>query len=143
MNTIEKIIAGMESQKNGYLEILAKAEEQLEAVDAGNVSRTLGLAEEKAVLLDRLRETESNLAEARVGLSEPDKAEAKRRTGDLAIEIQSTLEKIIAIEDSCEKSLRSAKSDLKQKMAALREGKAMIKNYGRDDGSESKLSKKV
>ncbi len=143
MNAMEKFFADMKRQRDIYLEILAKAEEQKEAVEAGNESRALGLAEEKAALLGRLREADSGLAEVRSGLSDLEAAQAERETGNLRNEIQSALEKIVAIEESCETILKAKKSSLQQKMAGLREGKAMIKNYGRDDGPGSKLSKKV
>ena len=123
--------------------LLEKMDEQMEAVISQDNSRLALIIEVKEELVVGLNETDQKIADLAKGLSETAQESLVNENEELGKRIESDLEKIIEQETICQTKLDLVKSELLEKLKALKRGQILLKGYGTSQRIKQKISKNV
>jgi hypothetical protein len=123
--------------------LLEKMREQMKAVDTQDESRLETIVEEKAALIAGLNETDQKIASLARDFDQTSLTSLISENEELAQRIESDLEKIIDHETVCQIKLNLVKSEVLEKIKAVKSGKRLLKGYGVSQRIKSKISKNV
>jgi exonuclease VII large subunit len=123
--------------------LLEKMDEQMEAIRSQDNSRLALIIEVKEELVVGLNETDQKIADLAKRLSETAQELLVNENEELGKRIESDLEKIIEQETICQKKLDLVKSELLEKLKALKKGQILLKGYGVSQRIKQKISKNV
>ena len=123
--------------------LLEKMDEQMEAVISQDNSRLALIIEIKEELVVGLNEIDKKIADLAKGLSETAQESLVNENEELGKHIESDLETIIEQETICQKKLDLVKSELLEKLKALKKGQILLKGYGTSQRIKQKISKNV
>ena len=123
--------------------LLEKMAEQIEAVDAQDESRLAAIIEEKETLIAGLNETDQKITGLASDLDQTILTSLTSENAELVQRIESDLEKIIEQETACQTKLNFVKSELLEKIKAVKSGQRLLKGYGVSQRIKSKISKNI
>lgn len=123
--------------------LLEKMAEQMEAVDTQDESRLAAIIEEKETLIAGLNETDQKITGLASDLDQTILTSLTSENAELAQRIESDLEKIIEQETVCQTKLNCVKSELLEKIKAVKSGQRLLKGYGVSQRIKSKISKNI
>jgi len=115
----------------------------MEAVNNQDNSLLAVIIKGKEGLIVRLNKTDQEIAELASGLDKSGREALVRENKGLARRIESDLEKIIEQETDCQKKLNLSKSEVLEKIKALKNGQVLLKGYGVSQRIKPKISKNV
>jgi hypothetical protein len=114
--------------------LLAKLTEQMEkqvkAIDQDDDSLLTQILDQKEAVIDSLLIDDQELEKDVVLLDEKTRVAIADKLKELGTKIKSEIEKIIGMENDCEKKLLNEKSELLKKMRSTRNGHTLLKGYG-------------
>ena len=123
--------------------LLEKMREQMMAVDTQDESRLATIIEEKEALIASLNEIDQKIAGLARDLDQAILASLASENAELARRIESNLEKIIEQETVCQAKLNLVKSEVLEKVKAVKSGQRILKGYGVSQRIKPKISKNV
>jgi hypothetical protein len=123
--------------------LLEKMREQMKAVDTQDESRLATIIEEKEILISGLNDTDQKIAGLARDLDQTILASLTSGNAELAKKIESDLEKIIEQEIVCQTKLNLVKSEVLEKIKAVKSGHRLLKGYGVPQRIKPKISKNI
>jgi hypothetical protein len=123
--------------------LLEKMREQMKAVDTQGESRLVTIIEEKEALIAALNETGQKIADLARDLDQTSRASLTSGNAKLVQRIESDLEKIIEQETVCQTKLNLVKSEVLEKIKAVKSGQRLLKGYGVSQRIKPKISKNI
>jgi hypothetical protein len=122
---------------------LEKMREQMKAVDTQDEARLATIIEEKEALIAGLTETDQKIAGLACELDKTILVSLNSGNAELAQRIESDLEKIIEQETVCQTKLNLVKSEVLEKIKAVKSGHRLLKGYGVSQRIQTKISKNI
>ena len=123
--------------------LLEKMREQMKAVDIQDEPRLATIVEEKEALITGLNEADQKIADLVRDLDQAILASLASENAELARRIESNLEKIIEQETVCQAKLNLVKSEVLEKIKAVKSGQRILKGYGVSQRIKPKISKNI
>jgi len=123
--------------------LLEKMREQMKAVDTHNESRLATIIDEKEALIAGLNETGQKISGLARDLDQTILASLTSGNAELTQRIESDLEKIIEQETICQTKLNLVKSEVLEKIKAVKCGQRLLKGYGVSQRIKPKISKNI
>ena len=139
----ETILSLLAQEKTCYAQLLEKVNIQKKALEMENESRVLGIVEKKQSDLETIRQLDEKIQTTRNNMSEEEIQSLEPGTKSIRGEIEMILNHIINLENECERILIQSRDELQTQMKGLRQGKNMLKSYGRSQRGPSKISKNI
>ena len=115
----------------------------MKAVDIQDEPRLATIVEEKEALITGLNEADQKIADLARDLDQTILASLTSENAELARRIESNLEKIIEQETVCQAKLNLVKSEVLEKVKAVKSGQRILKGYGVSQRIKPKISKNV
>jgi hypothetical protein len=138
-----EIVSLLKHKQKTCIRLLEKMAEQMQAVDTQDESRLAVIVEGKEVLIAGLSETDQKIADLVRDLDQTILASLASENAELAQRIESDLEKIIEQETVCQTKLNLVKSEVLEKIKAVKSGQRLLKGYGVSKRIKSKISKNI
>jgi hypothetical protein len=138
-----EIVSLLKHKQEACTRLLEKMGEQMKAVDTQDEPRLATIVEEKEALITRLNETDQKIADLARDFDQTILASLTSENADLARRIESNLEKIIEQETVCQAKLNLVKSEVLEKIKAVKSGQRILKGYGVSQRIKPKISKNV
>ena len=124
--------------------LLAKLTEQMEkqvkAVDQNNESSLTQILDEKEAVIESLVRDDQELEKGVALLDEKSRVAIASKLKELGAQVESEIQKIIGMENDCEKKLLNEKSELFEKMRSTKNGRTLLKGYGVSARIKPKIS---
>ena len=103
---------------------------QVKAIDQNDESSLTEILDEKEAVIESLVSDDRELEKGVALLDEKIRVAIANKLKEIGTEIKSEIEKIIGMENDCEKKLLNEKSELLKKMRSTRNGHTLLKGYG-------------
>ena len=137
------ILNNLEEEESCFSDLMIKLSEQKKAIESQNEERVLQIIKEKSALIEKFKNLE-NEVETHLQLLSPKDMEDLAQEGRVLKEsIESLLEKIIRLEEECEKGISSKMQDIGKRILGLQKGKKIGEGYGRYQKIRPLISKKI
>ena len=107
-----------------------KMEKQVKAVDRNDEFSLTQILDEKEAVIESLVSDDKELEKGVLLLDEKSRVAIANKLKEIGNQIKSEIEKIIGMENDCEKKLLNEKSELLEKMRSTRNGRTLLKGYG-------------
>ena len=107
-----------------------KMEKQVKAVDRNDEFSLTQILDEKEAVIESLVSDDQELEKGVLLLDEKSRIAIANKLKEIGTQIKSEIEKIIGMENDCEKKLLNEKSELLKKMRSTRNGHTLLKGYG-------------
>ena len=138
-----EIVRLLKHKQEICIRLLEKMAEQMKAVDAQDESRLAAIIEEKEALIAGLNETDQKITGLASDLDQTILTSLTSENAELAKRIESDLEKIIEQETVCQTKLNLVKSEVLEKIKAVKSGHRLLKGYGVPQRIQPKISKNI
>jgi hypothetical protein len=138
-----EIISLLQQKQKTCTQLLEKMGEQMNAVDTQGEPRLATIVEGKEVLIVGLNKTDQKIAGLERDLDKTTLESLVRENKELIQSIEYDLEKIIEQETVCQTKLNLVKSEVLEKIKAVKSGQRILKGYGVSQRIKSKISKNV
>ena len=124
--------------------LLAKLAEQMEnqvkAIDQNDEPLLTQILDEKETVIESLVSDDQELEKGVALLDEKSRVAIASKLKELGTQIESEIQKIIGMENDCEKKLLNEKSELFEKMRSTKNGRTLLKGYGVSARIKPKIS---
>ena len=124
--------------------LLAKLAEQMEnqvkAIDQNDEPLLTQILDEKETVIESLVSDDQELEKGVALLDEKSRVAIASKLKELGAQVESEIQKIIGMENDCEKKLLNEKSELFEKMRSTKNGRTLLKGYGVSARIKSKIS---
>ena len=138
-----EIVSLLKHKQETCARLLEKMAEQMKAVDTQDESQLATIVEEKEALIAGLNETDQRIADLARDLDQIILASLVSENEGLGQSIESDLEKIIEQETICQTKLNLVKSEVLEKIKAVKGGQRLLKGYGVSQRIKPKISKNI
>jgi len=138
-----EIVSLLKHKQETCARLLEKMAEQMKAVDTQDESQLATIVEEKEALIAGLNETDQRIADLARDLDQIILASLVSENEGLGQSIESDLEKIIEQETICQTKLNLVKSEVLEKIKAVKSGQRILKGYGVSQRIKPKISKNI
>lgn len=142
-NPIASILEFLRIEKKCYNEVLHLMDEQMQAIEQEDEKRLDAVIEKKDGIIQIARNNESHLETAIGQLSEKEMALVREQAGELKMEVESVLARIIEMENNSQVELKSRKFIAQDKIIDLKQKRTLLKGYGTTGRIKPKISKNV
>lgn len=142
-NPIASILEFLRIEKKCYDEVLHLLDEQMQAIEQEDEKRLDAVIEKKDGIIQIARNNESHLETAIGQLSEKEMALVREQAGELKMEVESVLARIIEMENNSQVELKSRKFIAQDKIIDLKQKRTLLKGYGTTGRIKPKISKNV
>ncbi|MFT4577229.1 MAG: flagellar biosynthesis/type III secretory pathway chaperone [Nitrospinales bacterium] len=115
-------------------------EKQVKAVDQNDESSLIQILDEKEAVIESLVSDDQELEKGVALLDDKNRVAIANNLKELGTQIKSEIEKIIGMENDCEKKLLNEKLELFEKMRSTRNGRTLLKGYGISARIKPKIS---
>ena len=123
------------------LEKLAgQMEHQVKAIDQNDETLLTQILDEKETVIESLVSDDQELKKVVALLDDKTSIAITNKLKDLGTKIENEIEKIIRMENDCEKKLLNEKFELLEKMRSTRNGRTLLKGYGVSKRIKPKIS---
>ena len=113
---------------------------QVKAIDQNDEPSLTQILDEKEAVIESLVRDDQELEKGVSLLDEKSRVVIANKLKDLGTQIESEIEKIIGMENDCEKKLLNEKFELLEKMRSTRNGRTLLKGYGVSKRIKPKIS---
>jgi hypothetical protein len=114
--------------------------EQVKSIDQNDEASLTKILDEKESVIKSLVSEDQKLKKGIALLDDKSRVAISNKLKDLGVKIESETEKIIRMEDDCEKKLLNEKFELLEKMRSTRNGRTLLKGYGISKRIKPKIS---
>lgn len=142
-NPTASILEFLRIEKKCYDEVLHLLDEQMQAIEQEDEKRLDAVIEKKDGIIQIARNNESHLEIAIGQLSEKEMALVREQAGELKMEVESVLARIIEMENNSQVELKSRKFIAQDKIIDLKQKRTLLKGYGTTGRIKPKISKNV
>ena len=123
------------------LEKLAgQMEHQVKAIDQNDETLLTQILDEKEAVIESLVSDDQELEKGVALLDEKSRVAIASKLKELGAQVESEIQKIIGMENDCEKKLLNEKSELFEKMRSTTNGRTLLKGYGVSARIKPKIS---
>ena len=123
------------------LEKLAgQMEYQVKAIDQNDEPLLTQILDEKEAVIESLVSDDQELEKGVALLDEKSRVAIASKLKELGTQVEIEIQKIIGIENDCEKKLLNEKSELFEKMRSTKNGRTLLKGYGISARIKPKIS---
>ena len=126
----KKIKAILEKRISLLGELENQMKQQVKAIDESDEPYLSKVLEVKGNLIASLVEDDEEFDKCIARLDDKNREVIARKLKEFGVRIETKTEKIIEIENDCEKKLINEKQDLLVKMKSLKNGRTLLKGYG-------------
>ncbi len=135
-----KIKAILENKITLLAKLAGQMEKQVKAVDQNDVASLTQILDEKEAVIESLVSDDQELEKGVALLDEKSRVDIANQLKELGTQIENEIEKIIGMENDCEKKLLNEKLELLEKMRSTRNGRTLLKGYGMSTRIKPKIS---
>ena len=129
MKMDEKIKVILEKKISLLVELKGQMERQIKAVDESDEPSLIQALEAKENVIASLVKDDEEFDKCLARLDDKNRKVIGKKYKELGDQIETETEKIIEIENRCEKKLINEKQDLLVKMKSLKNGRTLLKGY--------------
>ena len=142
-NSKRLILGNLQKEKSCLKDLVAKLEEQKEAIEGKDEEQIFKIIEEKNVLIEVFQKLERGV-ETQVQLLSHEAIQGVAQEADaLKASLEELLETIIRMEEECEKEIGFKMQEVEKKIFGLQKGKKIGKGYGEFFKNRPLISRKV
>jgi len=135
-----KIKAILENKITLLAKLAGQMEEQVKAIDQNDKPSLTQILDAKEAVIESLVRDDQELEKGVALLDEKNRVAIANKLKELGTQIESEIEKIIGMENDCEKKLLNEKLELLEKMRSTRNGRTLLKGYGVSTRIKPKIS---
>ena len=110
--------------------LAGQMENQVKAIDQNDEPLLTQILDEKEAVIESLVSDDQELEKGVALLDEKSRVAIAGKLKELGAQIESEIQKIIGMENDCEKKLLNEKSELFEKMRSTKNGRTLLKGYG-------------
>ena len=120
--------------------LAGQMENQVKAIDQNDEPLLTQILDEKEAVIESLVSDDQELEKGVALLDEKSRVAIASKLKELGTQIESEIQKIIGMENDCEKKLLNEKSELFEKMRSTKNGRTLLKGYGISARIKPKIS---
>ena len=120
--------------------LAGQMENQVKAIDQNDEPLLTQILDEKEAVIESLVSDDQELEKGVALLDEKSRVAIASKLKELGTQIESEIQKIIGMENDCEKKLLNEKSELFEKMRSTKNGRTLLKGYGVSARIKPKIS---
>jgi hypothetical protein len=120
--------------------LAGQMENQVKAIDQNDEPLLTQILDEKEAVIESLVSDDQELEKGVALLDEKSRVAIASKLKELGTQVESEIQKIIGMENDCEKKLLNEKSELFEKMRSTKNGRTLLKGYGVSARIKSKIS---
>ena len=120
--------------------LAGQMENQVKAIDQNDEPLLTQILDEKEAVIESLVSDDQELEKGVALLDDKSRIEIASKLKELGTQIESEIQKIIGMENDCEKKLLNEKSELFEKMRSTKNGRTLLKGYGVSARIKPKIS---
>ena len=120
--------------------LAGQMENQVKAIDQNDEPLLTQILDEKEAVIESLVSDDQELEKGVALLDEKSRVAIASKLKELGAQVESEIEKIIGMENDCEKKLLNEKSELFEKMRSTKNGRTLLKGYGVSARIKPKIS---
>ncbi|HCG72578.1 MAG TPA: hypothetical protein DE038_04640 [Nitrospina sp.] len=120
--------------------LAGQMENQVKAIDQNDGPLLTQILDEKEAVIESLVSDDQELEKGVALLDEKSRVAIASKLKELGTQVESEIQKIIGMENDCEKKLLNEKSELFEKMRSTKNGRTLLKGYGVSARIKSKIS---
>ena len=120
--------------------LAGQMENQVKAIDQNDEPLLTQILDEKEAVIESLVSDDQELEKGVALLDEKNRVAIASKLKELGAQVESEIQKIIGMENDCEKKLLNEKSELFEKMRSTKNGRTLLKGYGVSARIKSKIS---
>ncbi len=120
--------------------LAGQMENQVKAIDQNDEPLLTQILDEKEAVIESLVSDDQELEKGVALLDEKIRVAIASKLKELGAQVESEIQKIIGMENDCEKKLLNEKSELFEKMRSTKNGRTLLKGYGVSARIKSKIS---
>ena len=120
--------------------LAGQMEHQVKAIDQNDEPLLTQILDEKEAVIESLVSDDQELEKGVAFLDEKSRVAIASKLKELGTQVESEIEKIIRMENDCEKKLLNEKSELFEKMRSTKNGRTLLKGYGISARIKPKIS---
>ena len=120
--------------------LTGQMENQVKAIDQNDEPLLTQILDEKEAVIESLVSDDQELEKGVALLDEKSRVAIASKLKELGTQVESEIQKIIGMENDCEKKLLNEKSELFEKMRSTKNGRTLLKGYGVSARIKPKIS---
>ena len=120
--------------------LAGQMENQVKAIEQNDEPLLTQILDEKEAVIESLVSDDQELEKGVAFLDEKSRVAIASKLKELGTQIESEIQKIIGMENDCEKKLLNEKSELFEKMRSTKNGRTLLKGYGVSARIKPKIS---
>ena len=120
--------------------LAGQMENQVKAIDQNDEPLLTQILDEKEAVIESLVSDDQELEKGVALLDEKSRVAIASKLKELGTQVENEIEKIIRMENDCEKKLLNEKSELFEKMRSTKNGRTLLKGYGISARIKPKIS---
>ncbi len=120
--------------------LAGQMEHQVKAIDQNDEPLLTQILDEKEAVIESLVSDDQELEKGVALLDEKSRVAIASKLKELGTQVESEIQKIIGMENDCEKKLLNEKSELFEKMRSTTNGRTLLKGYGVSARIKPKIS---
>ena len=120
--------------------LAGQMENQVKAIDQNDEPLLTQILDEKEAVIESLVSDDQELEKGVALLDEKSRVAIASKLKKLGAQVESEIQKIIGMENDCEKKLLNEKSELFEKMRSTKNGRTLLKGYGVSARIKPKIS---
>ncbi|MBT5469533.1 MAG: hypothetical protein HOK41_02920 [Nitrospina sp.] len=121
-------------------ELSGQMKRQVQAIDGNDEPSLTQILNEKETVIESLVKDDEELEKHVALLGEKSRAAIAKNLKELGAQIETAIEKIVEVENDCEKKLINEKQGLYEKMKSMKTGRTLLKGYGLSTRIKPKIS---
>ncbi len=126
----QKIKQSLENKITLLAELAGQMNQQIKAIDENDEPSLVRILDAKEKVIESLVNDDKELDKQVALLDEKNRVAIAKNLKELGVQIEIETEKIIEMENDCEKKLINEKLELFEKMKSLKNGRTLLKGYG-------------
>ena len=135
-----KVKSILENKLTLLAKLTGQMDKQVRSIDHNDEVSLTKILDEKESVIKSLVSQDQKLKKGIALLDDKSRAAIANKLKDLGTKIESETEKIIRMENDCEKKLLNEKFELLEKMRSTRNGRTLLKGYGISKRIKPKIS---
>ena len=120
--------------------LAGQMENQVKAIDQNDGPLLTQILDEKEAVIESLVSDDQELEKGVALLDDKSRIAIVSKLKKLGAQVESEIQKIIGMENDCEKKLLNEKSELFEKMRSTKNGRTLLKGYGVSARIKPKIS---
>ena len=135
-----KIKSILENKLTLLAKLIGQLEKQVKSIDQNDELSLTKILDEKESVIESLVSNDQELKKVVALIDDKTSVAITNKLKDLGTKIENEIEKIIRMENDCEKKLLNEKFELLEKMRSTRNGRTLLKGYGVSKRIKPKIS---